>query len=274
SGNSTASTGIYSGGGIVAGGPTTITGTTISGNSGAYGSGINFSVAGSASLTNTTISGNATGPAVEVTSASQGVTLTNTTVAANASGVAVNTAGGGGTLIVKNSILKNSGVNCPIGTITSGGYNLVSDLSCGFSGGTDLLNTNPNIAPLALNAPGTTATHALNAGSPAIDKIPAAGGCNNAGITTDQRGIPRPIGAGCDIGAYEFFVNPLPGQQPAGPPAGQVPAPLPAGRQPVGPPAGQVPNPLPGGRPRGAGGASVSPGATGGNAPAPVPTHR
>jgi hypothetical protein len=58
------------------------------------------------------------------------------------------------------------------------------------------------LAPLALNAPGTTRTHALYTGSPAID----AGTCTDhagATITTDQRGAVRPHGAACDIGAYE-----------------------------------------------------------------------
>ncbi|MCB0199491.1 MAG: hypothetical protein KDI03_05400 [Anaerolineae bacterium] len=55
------------------------------------------------------------------------------------------------------------------------------------------------IGPLALNAPGTTETHALLPNSPAID----AGSCDG-GVATDQRGVPRPQGAECDIGAYEY----------------------------------------------------------------------
>jgi len=43
----------------------------------------------------------------------------------------------------------------------------------------------------------------LLAGSPALDKIPpGVNGCGNP-VTTDQRGIVRPQGVGCDIGAYE-----------------------------------------------------------------------
>ena len=45
---------------------------------------------------------------------------------------------------------------------------------------------------------GPTATHALLPGSPAVD---GASAC--ASPTADQRGTPRPIGAACDIGAYE-----------------------------------------------------------------------
>ena len=61
------------------------------------------------------------------------------------------------------------------------------------------------LGPLALNtAPGENAavndwTHALQADSPAID----AG--NNANCpATDQRGVARPQGPTCDIGAYEL----------------------------------------------------------------------
>jgi len=54
------------------------------------------------------------------------------------------------------------------------------------------------LGPLQDNG-GDTLTHALLPSSPAID----AGDADNC-PATDQRGIPRPQGAGCDIGAYEF----------------------------------------------------------------------
>jgi len=41
-----------------------------------------------------------------------------------------------------------------------------------------------------------TKTHALVAGSPAIDAAPCI-------VATDQRGVARPVGAACDIGAFE-----------------------------------------------------------------------
>jgi hypothetical protein len=58
------------------------------------------------------------------------------------------------------------------------------------------------IEPLALNPPGTTRTHALLPNSPAVNHIPA-GSCVE---TEDQRGVHRPQGAGCDVGAYELIV--------------------------------------------------------------------
>jgi CSLREA domain-containing protein len=60
-------------------------------------------------------------------------------------------------------------------------------------------NVDPKLGPLAANG-GPTKTRALGAGSPAIDAVPARGaGCP----TTDQRGVKRPNGRACDIGAYE-----------------------------------------------------------------------
>ena len=44
----------------------------------------------------------------------------------------------------------------------------------------------------------------LTIGSPAINTIPVTGGCNGAGVTVDQRGVARPFGPTCDIGAVEF----------------------------------------------------------------------
>jgi hypothetical protein len=52
------------------------------------------------------------------------------------------------------------------------------------------------LASLAMNG-GSTKTHALLVGSPAIDAV--ASPC----IAFDQRGEPRPEGNGCDIGAFE-----------------------------------------------------------------------
>jgi hypothetical protein len=56
----------------------------------------------------------------------------------------------------------------------------------------------PKLAALANNG-GPTPTRALKAGSPAID----AGGGKPCSTTADQRGVKRPKGARCDIGAFE-----------------------------------------------------------------------
>jgi hypothetical protein len=75
----------------------------------------------------------------------------------------------------------------------------------GFTPGpTDLVPDEPLSAildPVLADNGGPTETHALVPGSPAIDAIPAA---DPACMGTDQRGVPRPQGDGCDIGAVEF----------------------------------------------------------------------
>ncbi|MCB1089792.1 MAG: hypothetical protein KDM63_22315, partial [Verrucomicrobiae bacterium] len=109
------------------------------------------------------------------------------------------------------STIVGGGCNVDSGVaLNSLGYNLSSDSSCGFTTGTDLQNTDPQLAALADNG-GPTQTRALQAGSPAINKIPLAGGsCNDTGVTADQRGYarPEPSGTLCDIGAYEAAAQP------------------------------------------------------------------
>ena len=81
--------------------------------------------------------------------------------------------------------------------IESTGHNLDSDGSCFLAAAGDLPARDPLLGPLADNG-GPTETQALLPGSPAID-AGAAEGCPQH----DQRGIARPQGAGCDIGAFE-----------------------------------------------------------------------
>ena len=85
------------------------------------------------------------------------------------------------------------------GTLTSLGHNLIGDdTGCGFAPVTgDLVNSVPLLGLLRDNG-GPTFTHALLPGSPAIDA-----GDDARCPSTDQRGVPRPQGAACDIGAYE-----------------------------------------------------------------------
>jgi hypothetical protein len=206
-----------SGGGIWNLATLNLTNSTVSGNSAPdVGGGILNSGGGTATLTNSTVSGNSApdgGGGIYNYSFST-LTLTNSTVSGNSSG-----GNGGGiynslsTLTLTNSIVGNqvSGADCAGNSlITSGGYNLASDGTCNLTATGDLPGANPMLAPLALNAPGATKTHALQVGSPAINRIPA--GVNGCGTTvaTDQRGVARPQGAHCDIGAYETTDLPTP----------------------------------------------------------------
>ena len=103
-------------------------------------------------------------------------------------------------MTLKNTIVANSptGGNCS-GTITDGGGNLsYPDTTC------PGINSDPYLAPCRTTAvpprrwqlgPGSAAIDAAN------DAICAAAPVNNL----DQRGIARPRGMHCDIGAVEQF---------------------------------------------------------------------
>ncbi|HEY7150232.1 MAG TPA: choice-of-anchor Q domain-containing protein, partial [Solirubrobacterales bacterium] len=102
--------------------------------------------------------------------------------------------------VFRNSIIAlNHGANGPdCGTPTpTGGHNIEGGTSCDFTTGGDLQNTDPLLGQLADNG-GPTQTLALLRHSPAI------GAGNDATCpATDQRGVPRPQGGHCDIGAFE-----------------------------------------------------------------------
>jgi hypothetical protein len=177
--------------------------STISGNySEVSGGGIYLwpCPAGVLNIMNVTISGNRAGKTGGGLEAGQGrVVLNNVTIADNTAG-----AGGGlmvdtrATVEVTNSILEdNGGGNCSGGP-NSLGHNLDSDSSCHFFGSGDLSGVSAALGLLADNG-GPTQTHALLAGSPAIDSADD-GSC----LPTDQRGVSRPQGSHCDMGAFEF----------------------------------------------------------------------
>jgi HYR domain len=89
------------------------------------------------------------------------------------------------------------GPGVSLGRVASGGHNLASDMSCPFAAVSDQNTVNPLLGPLADNG-GPTPTMALGAGSPAIDA-----GDDASCPSTDQRGVTRPQGPHCDIGAFE-----------------------------------------------------------------------
>jgi hypothetical protein len=85
----------------------------------------------------------------------------------------------------------------------SNGWNIVADGSCFTGTATDHVGVDALLGSLADNG-GPTLTLLPGATSPAIDDIPVGTPflCDTTS-PTDQRGITRPQGAGCDIGSVE-----------------------------------------------------------------------
>jgi len=213
------------GGGIYAGpyGDMTITNSTVSDNTASEdGGGINgsnFSMTNSTvngniadyrgggiwgghfSLANSTVSGNTANLVGGLLASS--ATITNSTVSENtSSGFGDGIYGVASTLA--NTIVADNGVrNCGGSGISSLGNNLTDDDTCGFTEPTDLVVADAMLGPLQNNG-GPTETHDLLPGSPAID----AGSMDCPPPDTDQRGVARPQGAACDIGAVEYLPEP------------------------------------------------------------------
>jgi hypothetical protein len=175
-----------------------------------YGAGIDVD-AGHATINTSTISHSTSqsDTAIDVDTAN-GLTVNASTIVENSatggSGVVCCGTPDGGTFT--NSIIarNHSGdtttpANCTDAT-ASGGHNITDDESCfGPSSGTDRVVSDVGLAAALANNGGPTDTFALLAGSPAID---SGDGTATACPSLDQRGVPRPIGPACDIGAYEL----------------------------------------------------------------------
>lgn len=164
------------------GGTATLTNVTMSGNVAGHDGGGLFNEAGTMTLNNATITGNTAdgdngggGQGGGIARIAGTVNIRNTIVAGNVD-------------------ITGENPDC-FGVVTSQGHNLVQNTAgcTGLAGPGEITGQDPKLGPLADNG-GPTQTHALLAGSPAID----AGGPDCA--PTDQRGLPR----NCDIGAYEL----------------------------------------------------------------------
>jgi hypothetical protein len=203
------------GGGLWNLGSATIVGSTFSGNSVDSGDGGGIANYGPLTLTSSTLSGNNAnyGGGIENDST---LTVTGSTFSGNSasSGDGGGIEGGGDSFIsLAATIVANSGngLDCVPGErpISDGGYNLDDDGSCGFSASNhSLSDTDPYLGPLANNG-GPTETQAPALGSPVLDQIPVGTTENDFPPLcpgTDQRGVPRPQGSECDIGAVELAV--------------------------------------------------------------------
>lgn len=239
----TGNTATGGGGGLyVREGDVTINNSTISGNSADTGGGVHHSEAATV-ISNSTITGNtATGGGGGLFLTYGDVTINNSTISGNSaytgggvhlfyglaafnnSTITGNTANRGGgvyadygydTISLNQCLISGNAAAdgreaFDLGVLYADNYNLIGfDGDAGVTGLTlgptdivpeagvqvsDILDTN-----LADNG-GDTETHALVSGSPAVDAIPSA----VCGVSTDQRGVIRPQGADCDIGAFEL----------------------------------------------------------------------
>jgi hypothetical protein len=98
---------------------------------------------------------------------------------------------------LRNTIVGGPCAVADGGQIGSEGFNIAPDSSCGLTGPGDKPDTDPKLGPLQFNG-GPTPTRAPLAGSLALDN-----GTNVDCPATDQRGVSRPRGAACDMGAFE-----------------------------------------------------------------------
>ncbi len=214
------------GGGIASSGNLVVLRTTIArnhavgGETQARGGGIQISSSGTATIENSTVSGNT---AVETFDPDQGngggiytsgnLDLHNVTIAENSAADGTSGAGGGlfqdfegdarRTVSTNTLVARNAGGNCagtgtdPIESTNGLSDELGAPTCLVVSGPANGLVADTRLGPLANNG-GATDTHALLADSLGVD----GGGAPCPAV--DQRGVSRPLGLRCDVGAYEF----------------------------------------------------------------------
>jgi hypothetical protein len=206
-----------SGGGVHNDGTLTVTNSTIAGNSAeTRGGGVHNG--GTLTVTNSTITGNSARSGGGMANPHGTLTVTDSTITGNSAasiGGGVSNSGFGA--LARTLVSGNTAPFGPemfnFGTLSADDYNLFGvDGQAGVEGfhpgPTDVVpaagvRLRDMLRRLADNG-GPTRTHALVPGSPALDAIPPTDpGCTG----TDQRGVPRPQGSGCDIGAVERRVR-------------------------------------------------------------------
>ena len=201
------------GGGLGNEGMVTLNGVTFKANSAELGGGMYNNSIQSITMTNLTFSENAAAGASGLGGGLFSGSLATLIHATFIDNSAPADAGGaiyhrtvlpGNDLYLLNTIIaeSTSGSNCTESVlnkshIISNGNNLSDDDTCKLIEATDLIETDVMLYPLGFYD-GKTYTHLPISGSPAIDN----GACQST-VTIDQRGVSRPQGAGCDIGAVE-----------------------------------------------------------------------
>ena len=229
--SNTATAGSGNGGGVNASsGSLTVLNSSFIGNTARFGGGI-WNGSTQTAISNTTfIANQATGGGGSDGGAihnSGTLTVQSCTISSNSAGGNINGAGGGGirnfnVARIGNSIIARNSATAAEpdagGVFISDGYNFIGARTGNNGGGLtngvnqDQVGTtnaplDPLLGPLQDNG-GPTPTMALQAGSPALDQG------SSSGLSTDQRGAPRPFdlatlpnavgGVGSDIGAFEL----------------------------------------------------------------------
>lgn len=205
SGNTTSS----DGGGINNGGLLTLDSSTVSGNSSDRNGGGIYSHYGTNILTNSTISGNSAREWGGGIFNNGDAALTNTTVSGNSADL-VGAAIWSGTrsLVLKDTLVEGDCYYHLDSSSTSEGGNIESPAdTCRLDHITDQSDVPyeaVRLSPLRDNG-GPTLTHAPLPPSIAIDSI----GTSVCNLDIDQRGVSRPQGSGCDVGAVEVVPGPF-----------------------------------------------------------------
>jgi len=190
--------------------------STIANNTaGSFGGAVEGEQNDDAFVINSTIANNTAGAIGGALAGVGDVTLVYATITGNSAPQGANIGDNGGALTSFASVIAapgGGGDNCRhLSATLSHGYNLEDDAAatCGFATTTHDLapGTAPGLGALADNGgPGPTRLPA--AGSALLDVVPLAA-CQGDildPITLDERGVTRPQGTGCDVGAVEVVV--------------------------------------------------------------------
>lgn len=172
------------------------------------GAGMDIYQDSNVTISNSTFSGNSApgtgGIIIEPETSNNTFNASHMTIADNIStqNLSAGLANGAGTTTVINSIIAYNGNNgtykdCGGAAFTSGDNVYTTDTCT--TGASDLVDSSLILGDLQYNG-GTTMTHSLSLNSTAVGIDTDLGSCP----AIDQRGFPRPIGNGCDSGAFEL----------------------------------------------------------------------
>jgi hypothetical protein len=197
------------GGGVFVHAGATVSATTITRNRADRVAGLmlyNPFATGTASIVDSTISGNAALQDIGGVYSAIPLKVANSTIAFNqsngpsgwADGLYVSAALELNSSLIADNVGKAglSDIGSAPGAAITGSNNLVVHANSGATLPANTLSDCPRLDPL-VDTGGPTSTHGLRVGSPAIDA--GDGGV----LTTDQRGLPRVVGATADIGSVE-----------------------------------------------------------------------